>query len=425
MKQSISAFLLAFVAHSSLMAAEKSVATFQKLDSLDSWTAVNDNVMGGVSKGSCKRTEEGTLVFSGEISLENNGGFSSIRSQQKGLDLAGMKEIVVKARGDGRTYWIDLRQEDQIRASSYRAFLKTTAGEWQVTSIPISDFKLQAFGEEVAGKPIKMEEVSSLGFTLADKKAGEFSLEIESVMASDEISKTAAVDKKGNTIVDVATQAGTFKTLLAAATAADLVGALSAEGPLTVFAPTDEAFAKLPEGTVATLLKPENKGLLTSILKNHVVSGKITLAKALELKQGTTLLGTKLDLRFVDGKVRIGAANLLTADIAASNGIIHVIDQVLVPAQPQKSPPSAKGLIELAIDRGIPLFNHGDVEACAAIYEITCTALLSIPEVSKESRKHLMEVLKNASAEDSSREKAWILREGLDQTWASLNKGAK
>jgi uncharacterized surface protein with fasciclin (FAS1) repeats len=425
MKRTIPAFLLALVAHSSLMAAEKTMVTFQKPDSLDTWPAVNDSVMGGVSKGGCKRTEEGTMIFRGEISLENNGGFSSIRSQLKELELTGMKEIVIKARGDGRTYWIDLREEDQMRASSYRAYLKTTAGEWQVISIPITDFKLQAFGEEFAGKPIKLEEVSSLGFTLADKKAGKFSLEIESVKASDEVSKTAAVEKKGDTIVDVATQAGTFKTLLAAATAADLVGALSAEGPLTVFAPTDEAFAKLPEGTVATLLKPENKGLLTSILKNHIVSGKISLAKALELKEGTTLLGTKLDLRFVDGKVRIGAANMLTADIEASNGIIHVIDQVLIPALPKETTPSAKGLIELAIDRGVPLFNHGDEAACAAIYEITCTALLSIPEVSKESRKLLVQALKNATAEDSAREKAWILREGLDQTWTSLSKGAK
>ncbi|MCX6866387.1 MAG: CIA30 family protein [Verrucomicrobia bacterium] len=359
-----------------LFAAQQDLATFAAADSLKLWTSVNDGVMGGVSKGGFKRTEQGTLVFSGDISLENNGGFASIRTQERKLDLSGMSAILVKARGDGRTYWVELRVTGQMGASSYRAFLPTTAGEWRESRIPLTDFKLQAFGRVLPFKAINTAAVTSVGFTLADKKAGPFSLEIESVKATgDEAAPASAVTKSGKTLVDVATAAGGFKTLLAAATAADLVGVLSGEGPLTVLAPTDEAFAKLPAGTVDNLLKPENRGQLVAILKNHVIAGQVTLAKALELREGTTLQGSKVAVRFEDGRVRIGSATLVTADIQASNGIIHVIDQVLIPATTEAAAPSPAGLIELAIKRGVPFFNQGEAAACAALYEVTCEAL--------------------------------------------------
>ena len=101
-----------------------------------------------------------------------------------------------------------------------------------------------------------------------------------------------------------------------------------------MFAPTDEAFAKLPKGTVESLLKPENKDKLAAILKYHVVPGNVKLAKALEAGQGKTVLGPSLAIKFADGRVKIGTANLVTADIAASNGTIHVIDSVLLPPAP-------------------------------------------------------------------------------------------
>ena len=128
--------------------------------------------------------------------------------------------------------------------------------------------------------------------------------------------------------------AGKFNTLIAAAKAAGLAGTLQGEGPFTVFAPTDEAFAKLPKGTVESLLKPENKDKLAAILKYHVVPGNVKLAKALEAGQGKTVLGPSLGIKFEDGRVKIGTANLVTADIAASNGTIHVIDSVLLPPAP-------------------------------------------------------------------------------------------
>ncbi len=179
---------------------------------------VNDGVMGGISKGGFKRSEHGTLLFTGDLSLENNGGFASIRMKPGSLGLSGTSALVVKARGDGRTYWVDLRVTDQMSASSYRAYLPTTAGEWEETRIPFSDFKLQAFGRELPGKPLNAAEVASVGFTLADKKEGPFALEVGAVKASGGEPGAESV-KSGKSLVDVAKAAGGFKTLLAASDA--------------------------------------------------------------------------------------------------------------------------------------------------------------------------------------------------------------
>ena len=133
-------------------------------------------------------------------------------------------------------------------------------------------------------------------------------------------------------IVDVAATAGTFNTLIAAAKAADLVDALKGEGPLTVFAPTDEAFAKLPAGTVETLLKPENKDKLQAVLLYHVVEGKVTSDKVVDLTSAKTLQGDTIDISVKMGKVYIDDAQVIAADVGASNGVIHVIDAVLLPS---------------------------------------------------------------------------------------------
>lgn len=282
--------LVALLVEMPLFAAQQELATFAAADSVKPWTSVNDGVMGGVSKGGFQRTAQGTLLFSGELSLANNGGFASIRTEERQQDLSDMKAIVVKSRGDGRTYWVELRTSGQMGASSYRADLPTTAGEWQELRIPLADFKLQAFGRALPFKALNPAAVASVGFTLADKKAGPFSLEIESVKA----------------------------------------------------------------------------------------------------------------------------------DTEASNGIIHVIDQVLIPVPAEAVTPGASGLIELAITRGVPLFNKGEVAACAALYEITCEALLSMAGVTEESRAELATSLKAARAEQSSRQQAWILREGMDRAWTRL-----
>jgi uncharacterized surface protein with fasciclin (FAS1) repeats len=135
---------------------------------------------------------------------------------------------------------------------------------------------------------------------------------------------------EGKTIVGVAAGAGQFNTLVAAVKAAGLVDTLNGAGPLTVFAPTDEAFAKLPAGTVETLLKPENKQKLVAILTYHVLAGKV-MAADVKTMAAKTVNGKEASIKVDGGKVTIGAANVVKTDIAASNGVIHVIDAVLIP----------------------------------------------------------------------------------------------
>ena len=136
----------------------------------------------------------------------------------------------------------------------------------------------------------------------------------------------------GKDIVATAVEAGAFKTLAAALGAADLVGALQGEGPFTVFAPSDEAFARLPEGALETLLKPENKALLANVLTYHVVPGKLTAEQVVGLRSADALNGQRLSIQVDDGSVSVAGARVVTADVMASNGVIHVIDRVLMPA---------------------------------------------------------------------------------------------
>ncbi|MEM1112489.1 MAG: fasciclin domain-containing protein [Pseudomonadota bacterium] len=150
-------------------------------------------------------------------------------------------------------------------------------------------------------------------------------------------SLNAAADGHGHKamekdIVAVAVSNGSFTTLVAAVQAAGLVETLQGEGPFTVFAPTDEAFAKLPEGTVETLLKPENKDQLIAVLTYHVVPGKVMAADVVTIDSATTVQGQDITVTTKDGAVMVDNATVVATDVAASNGVIHVIDAVILPA---------------------------------------------------------------------------------------------
>ncbi|MEZ9177706.1 MULTISPECIES: fasciclin domain-containing protein [Vibrio] len=132
-------------------------------------------------------------------------------------------------------------------------------------------------------------------------------------------------------IVDVAAENGSFTTLVAAVKAAGLVETLKGDGPFTVFAPTDEAFAALPEGTVDMLLKPENKDKLVAVLTYHVVPGKIMATEVMKLNSAETVQGEAVMIAIDNGNVMINKAKVAMPDVEASNGVIHVIDKVLLP----------------------------------------------------------------------------------------------
>jgi uncharacterized surface protein with fasciclin (FAS1) repeats len=155
-------------------------------------------------------------------------------------------------------------------------------------------------------------------------------LALTAIVATSGIFGVAHAEPKSQDIVAVASKNGSFKTLVAALKAAGLVETLQGTGPFTVFAPTDEAFGKLPHGTVEDLLKPENKAKLVAVLTYHVVAGKVMAADVKTMK-AKTVNGQSLDVKVIDGHVTVDNAKVVKTDVAASNGVIHVIDTVVLP----------------------------------------------------------------------------------------------
>jgi monofunctional biosynthetic peptidoglycan transglycosylase len=164
-----------------VMANEKTetLFDFSGTEPAKGWQTVNDGVMGGVSEGKFKITDAKTMEFYGNLSLENNGGFTSVRTRPKDLDLAEGDALIVKVRGDGREYSLNLYVPTQRTAFSYRAAVKTKKDEWIEVRLPLKDFEATWFGRPVpdAG-PVAAEQVNALGILLGDKKPGPFKLEV-------------------------------------------------------------------------------------------------------------------------------------------------------------------------------------------------------------------------------------------------------
>lgn len=156
-------------------------------------------------------------------------------------------------------------------------------------------------------------------------------LAVPAVVMAGSYSKDKTKAMMGSDIIDTASAAGSFNTLVAAVEAADLTDTLRSKGPFTVFAPTDDAFAKLPAGTVESLLRPENKAKLQAILTYHVVSGKVMSGDAAKLSSAKTVNGESFKISRSGNGLMVDDANIVKADINTSNGVIHVIDRVIMP----------------------------------------------------------------------------------------------
>jgi transforming growth factor-beta-induced protein len=220
-------------------------------------------------------------------------------------------------------------------------------------------------------------------------------------------------------IPEVATAAGKFTTLLAAVKAAGLVDTLVGKGPFTVFAPTDDAFAKLPVGTVQDLLKPENKQKLVDILTYHVVPGRVYSEDAVAAKTAKTVQGASVSVNVGSDGAKINSSKLVMTDLDASNGVIHVIDAVLMP--PAKGA-DVRRTLEHAVAQGSSLYNAGHHDACAKLYESTMTSLASTP-MNPKLTSHMSQVLQAASKQTCPTERSWTLRHGIDQMYTQLSSG--
>ncbi len=227
-------------------------------------------------------------------------------------------------------------------------------------------------------------------------------------------------------IIEVARSAGSFKTLLVALDVAQLTSVLRAEGPFTVFAPTDEAFAKLPKGTVEALLK--DKAKLSSILTYHVLPGRFMAGDVVNLSEGKTVQGQSVKIDVSSG-VTVDSARVVKTDVPATNGVIHVIDTVLLPSDVKLETAGGDigNNIRLAIERGVPLFNSGNVEACAAVYEIAATTVLDLAgeQLNAGQRQRLERGLREARHADNARSRAWTLRHAFDDLLAAEHAGLK
>ena len=258
----------------------QTIASFGNPSELRNWSVVNDSVMGGISTSRFEQTDDGNLLFQGTLSLENNGGFVSIRSRPDSFDLQNVEGFKIKTRGDGRTYYLDLRVKGQRTSGSFRAAFPTQKDTWTETFLPASKFVRQSFGRPFSDIPLNPSDVNSIGFTLSDKNPGPFKLEIEYVRATSSTSQDSTL--------------GSSRT----------------------------------------------------------------------------------------------------------------------PVSQIKGP---RALIELAISRGVPIFNQGNPDACAAIYEITCRSLLESIVVPESARTVLLEALDKSILTTSGTRKAWILRYALDE----------
>ncbi|MEY4674738.1 MAG: hypothetical protein RL148_2522 [Planctomycetota bacterium] len=564
------AFALACAAFPATASAQAFRLDFK--DGIGSWSTVLDGVMGGLSTGKVSQPEAGILRFTGELSLENNGGFSQMRTAVREGACSGAEGFVLEVKGDGRTYTFDVRVSNvRMMAGSFQQKFETKSGEWTEVRLPLEGFGLNVFGRSVANPPaLDGAKVESIGVTLSDKKAGPFALDVRSIRtygAGDAVAASAsgtgrdlatvakaaglntllaAVGKAGlalpgepvtifaptdaafaalpkgtlekllqpenratlrtillqhvvegtkssadvlnqralktlaeqqlavdfakqtvggaalvatdvpfdggivhvvdkvllpetRSITEIATGSDQLKTLVAAVKAAGLVAQLGPDnGPWTVFAPVDSAFAKLPEGTLDTLLKAQNRNELTRILGLHVVPGRIAARELLQKQKLTTLLGAPIEARLVDGKLTVGGSGLVATDIQAANGVVHLVDTVITkPAgggdagstgRASGAPTGAADIraevvavCELAIERGVPLFNRGEVEACAAVYEVAAQSLLRLGQGRLDAA--LLDALRtdceNASAIDNARSRAWAFRRALDEAYRS------
>ena len=251
-----------------------------------------------------------------------------------------------------------------VFAPTDEAFAKLPPGTLEMLLKPENKAKLAAIltyhvvpGSVMAAKVVTLKNAGTVNGQRVDIKAdgGKVMVDGATVVATDIACSNgvihvidAVILPVDGTIVEVAAANGSFNTLVAAVKAAGLVETLSGKGPFTVLAPTDEAFAKLPAGTLEMLLKPENKQQLVDILTYHVVPGVAAYSDAVvKMKEVPTVLGTPVAVKVVDGKVMLNGATVIAADVETSNGVIHVIDTVLLPGKPAaKRQAGADGKVE-------------------------------------------------------------------------------
>jgi uncharacterized surface protein with fasciclin (FAS1) repeats len=294
------------------------------------WQTVLDGVMGGRSTGAIADGDDGTMLFSGELSLENNGGFSQVRTAVPEGTFAGSTGLRLRVKGDGRTYQCDIRSSRlRLMAGGYQRVFETKAGEWTEVTIPFDQCVANSFGQRLRNAPaLDPASIESVGITLADKKEGPFAIEVDWIRPAGQAAAepSAAGSPSSSSLSVVATKAN-LTTLLALVKAAGLE--LPKDAKVTIFAPTNEAFAKLPPEQVKFLTSPEGTPTLQAILKHHVVARSFESSALLDRRRLKALSGQSLEID--PAALTVDGARLVATDVAFDGGLVHVIDGVMLP----------------------------------------------------------------------------------------------
>ncbi|MFM7810131.1 MAG: CIA30 family protein, partial [Planctomycetota bacterium] len=281
--------------------------------------------MGGRSTGRIATGDGGTLRFSGELSLENNGGFSQIRTAVPEGTFAGTSGLLLRVKGDGRTYQCDIRSSRlRLMAGGYQSVFKTKAGEWIEVEVPFEKCVANSFGQRLRNAPaLDPASIESVGITLADKQEGPFVIEVDWIRP---MGQATSEKSSAGSLAAVATKAN-LTTLLELVKAAEID--LPKDAKLTIFAPTNEAFAKLPREKVEFLTSAKGKSTLQTILKHHIVAQPLESSTLLDRRRLRALSGQSLDID--PAALRVDGASLVATDVAFDGGLVHVIDAVMLP----------------------------------------------------------------------------------------------
>ena len=351
------------------------------------------------------------------------GSFKTLTAALQAADLADA------LKGDGPF---------TVFAPTDEAFAKLPAGTVKTLLKPENKDQLVAVltyhvvkGRVPASKVVKLNGAKSLNGQQIDIKvqSGKVSVDKANVVKTDVACSNGLIHvidqvilPASDDIPTTAIKAGNFKTLVTAAKAAGLTDALSGKGPFTVFAPTDEAFAKLPKGTIQTLLKPENREKLAAILKYHVVAGRVYSSDVVAAGKAKTLQGGSVKIAVSGKSAKINDAKLVATDVDASNGVIHVIDSVMLPPENSHAADSRR-MIENAISKGAPLYNAGHPKQCAHVYMTTIRRMLDLDDHGMSaSTTHTLQTALNAARHTScASTQAWRLRHAMDLAYHDLS----
>ena len=303
-----------------------------------SWQIVNDGVMGGLSKGNVEHTSDNRMHFWGTLSLDNNGGFSTVRSRGVNFDLSNDLGLLLLVKGDGRTYEARLDSTATFRGNplSFLGKFKTKKDQWIQVKVPFEDFIASWRGRQFSDEVLDTSAIRRVSILLADKKPGSFDLEIEWIRTygkgqgrkQKSVENVSAQPKR---LIATVVADGRFTIFKQALDAAKLTVFFQWDNPLTIFAPTDEAFSNLPEGLLEELLKPDNREKLVSLLAYHVAAGSFDAKQAVAEKNINMVRGGRIHVTSHSKETHVNDAIVLEPDIQCVDGIIHAIDTVLIP----------------------------------------------------------------------------------------------